>query len=166
MNKYRPIRTGGSQLKTILIIYHSHSGNVEEMAYAVKKGIEKSKGFQVEMKKAQDASWDDLKNAAGVAIGTPDYFDYMAGTVKDFFDRVFYPSQSKVKGSLTANMPCVFFVSGGTGGMPAIESLQKIGLAFKFNVIEYINIGSKLTAGILTKCEDLGEKLAIESLHR
>jgi len=150
----------------ILIIYHSHSGNVEEMAYAVKRGIEKTKGFQVEMKKAQEATWDDLKNAAGIAIGSPDYFDYMAGTVKDFFDRTFYPSQSKVKGSLTTNIPCVFFVSGGTGGMPAIESLQKIGLAFKFNVIDYINAGSKLTAELLMKCEDLGEKLANKTLHR
>ena len=153
-------------MDSILIVYHSHNGNVEEMAYAVKRGIEKHKDFQVKLKKAQEATWDDLKNAAGIAIGTPDYFDYMAGTVKDFFDRTFYPSQSKVKGSLTANMPCVFFVSGGTGGMPAMESLQKIGEAFKFNVIDYINAGSKLTAELLAKCEDLGEILANETLHR
>ncbi len=154
-------------MKNILIIYHSQSGIVEKMAYAVKVGVESvDESLQVELKKAQDAGWDDLKMADGIAVGTPDYFDYMAGTVKDFFDRTFYPSQSRIEGSLTTNLPCVFFVSGGTGGMPAIESLQKIGLAFKFNVIDYINGGSKLTAGLITKCEDLGKKLATESLHR
>jgi multimeric flavodoxin WrbA len=153
-------------LDSILIIYHSHSGNVEEMAYAVKRGIEKTKSFQVKLKKAQDATWDDLKMAAGIAIGTPDYFDYMAGTVKDFFDRTFYPSQSKIKGSLTSNKPCVFFVSGGTGGEPAIESLKKISLAFKFEVIDYITVGSKLTTELLMKCENLGEKLATNILHQ
>ena len=153
-------------MDSILIIYHSQSGNVEEMAYAVKRGIEKTKCFQVELKKAQDATWDDLKKAAGIAIGTPDYFDYMAGTVKDFFDRTYYPSQSKISGSLTANMPCVFFVSGGTGGEPAIESLKRISLAFKFNIIDYIGGGARLTTELLMKCEDLGEKLATKTLHR
>ena len=150
----------------ILIIYHSQSGNVEEMAYAVKRGIEKTKGFLVEMKKAQDATWEDLQEAAGIAIGTPDYFDYMAGTVKDFFDRTFYPSQSKIKGSLTANLPSVFFVSGGTGGEPAVESLKKIGAAFKFKVIDYVSGSSKLTPELLIQCEDLGEKLATRILHQ
>ncbi len=42
------------------------------------------------------------------AVGSPDYFSYMAGAVKDFFDRTFYPSQGKVAGK-----PCVLFVSGG-----------------------------------------------------
>jgi multimeric flavodoxin WrbA len=107
-------------LSRILIIYHSQGGMVEEMAYAVKKGIEKTQGVKAVLKKAQDATWDDLKDAAGIAIGTPDYFDYMAGTIKDFFDRTFYPSQSKIKGSLTVNLPCIFFVSGGTGGKPAV----------------------------------------------
>lgn len=153
-------------MDSILIIYHSQSGNVKEMAYAVKRGIEKTRAFQVELKKAQDATWNDLKKAAGIAIGTPDYFDYMAGMVKDFFDRTYYPSQSKIKGSFTANMPCIFFVSGGTGGVPAIESLKKISLAFKFNVIDYIGVGARLTPELLLKCEDLGEKLATKTLHR
>lgn len=153
-------------MDSILVIYHSHSGNVEEMAYAVKRGIEKTKAFRVELKKAQDATWDDLKEAVGIAIGTPDYFDYMAGTVKDFFDRTFYPSQSKIEGSLTANLPSVFFVSGGAGGEPAIESLKKISKAFKFNVIDYVSGGSKSTPELLIKCEELGEKLATKILHQ
>ncbi len=150
----------------ILIVYHSQSGVVEKMAYAVKKGVTKVKGAEAVLKKAQDATWDDLKDSAGIAVGTPDYFDYMAGTVKDFFDRTFYPSQSKIRGSLTADLPCVFFVSGGTGGEPAIESLKKIGKAFRFNVLDYVSGGAKLNDELLIKCEDLGEKIASRIIDR
>lgn len=147
-------------MKNILIIYHSQSGIVEKMAYAVKMGLERiDESLQVELKKAQDAGWDDLKMADGIAIGTPDYFDYMAGTVKDFFDRTFYPSQSRIEGSLTASLPCVFFISGGLGGEPVIESLQKISTAFKFKVIDYVAAGPKLKAEIINRCEELGKKL-------
>ncbi|MDD4363093.1 MAG: hypothetical protein PHD33_02650 [Atribacterota bacterium] len=152
-------------MDSILIIYHSQGGIVEKMAYALKKGIEKTNKFQVEIKNAEDASWDDLKKAKGFAVGTPDYFDYMAGTIKDFFDRTFYPSQSKIIGSLTANLPCVFFASGGTGGKPAIDSLTQIGKYFKFDIIDYLSVGSKLTPEILKKSEDLGEKLAASVLN-
>jgi len=153
-------------LYNVLIVYHSHSGIVEKMAFAVKKGIEKNKELQVEMKKAQDATWEDIKKASGLAVGTPDYFDYMAGTVKDFFDRTFYPSQSKVKGSLTANIPCVFFVSGGTGGEPAVKSLKKIGQVFRFNIIDYVAGGREFDEDFLLKCEKLGGKLGDNILHK
>ena len=153
-------------MDNILIIFHSQNGTVEEMAHAVKKGVEKTKGYSVIFKKAQDATWQDLKEADGIAIGTPDYFDYMAGTVKDFFDRTFYLSQSKIKGSLVADIPCVFFTSGGTGGMPAVESLKYIAQAFKFRIIDYVAISPKLTPEYLLQCEALGERLGKAALEK
>ena len=146
----------------ILIIYHSEAGIVKKMAYTIKKGIENSNNFEVIMKTAEQADQEDLRTASGIAIGTPDYFDYMAGSVKDFFDRTFYAVQSKIRGSLTANIPCVFFVSGGTGGGPALESLKKIGSYFKFNIIDYVASGPRFTDDVLNKCELLGERLVEE----
>ena len=40
-----------------------------------------------------------------IAVGTPDYFSYMAGGLKDFFDRTYYPTQDQVTGK-----PCAIFV--------------------------------------------------------
>lgn len=144
----------------ILIVYHSEEGIIHKMAEAIKEGIESSNSFEVIMKIAEQANQEDLKAASGIAIGTPDYFDYMAGSVKDFFDRTFYAVQSKIRGSLTANMPCVFFVSGGTGGGPALESLKKIGSNFRFNIIDYVVSGPRINEDILEKCKLLGRKLA------
>lgn len=149
-------------MKKILIVYYSQSGIVREMAYAIKKGIEKDGSFEVIIKTAEQANRDDLLNASGIAIGTPDYFDYMAGTVKDFFDRTFYSVQSRIRGSLTANLPCVFFVSGGTGGAPALESLKKISTSFRFKIIDHVTSGSQLTEDVINRCESLGKKLTEE----
>jgi flavorubredoxin len=53
----------------------------------------------------------------------------MAGGLKDFFDRTFYPTQGQV-----TDKPCVIFVTHGGGGS-ARESVQKIARSFKFKEI-------------------------------
>lgn len=146
-------------MKNILIIYHSEGGIVEKMASSIKRGIENlQKDLQVELKYAQDANWDDLKAAAGIAIGTPDYFDYMAGTVKDFLTEHIFPAKAKLR-EVWLRVCHVCFASGGTGGEPALESLEKIGKYFKFNIVDNITSGPELTPEIAKKCEKAGGKL-------
>jgi flavodoxin len=70
-------------MKNILIVYHSQSGNTESMARAVAEGA-KEAGANVTLKKAAEADTNDLMNCDLLAIGTPNYFSYMAGMVKDF----------------------------------------------------------------------------------
>jgi len=78
-------------MKKILIVYYSLGGNTKSAAEAVAKGCEES-GAQVVLKEGLKATEKDLLGCDGLAIGTPDYFSYMAGGLKDFFDRTFYPS--------------------------------------------------------------------------
>ncbi|GAH21904.1 unnamed protein product, partial [marine sediment metagenome] len=75
----------------VLVIYHSQTGNTEKMAKAVAEGARRVSGTEVILKKAAEATLEDLIGSSGIAIGSPDYFSYMAGTIKDFFDRTFYP---------------------------------------------------------------------------
>ncbi|NLL61743.1 MAG: flavodoxin [Candidatus Atribacteria bacterium] len=150
----------------ILIIYGSEGGIVEKMAQTVREGIMETDGFEVILKKAEEASQDDLRAVSGIAIGTPDYFDYMAGTVKGFFDRTFYPVQSKIRGSLTADLPCVLFASGGTGGEPALASLKKISRAFKFNIVDTVASGARFTEEVKEQSFLLGKRLAEEIKKR
>ncbi len=139
----------------VLVIYHSQSGNTEKMAKAVTKGAKKVSGTEIILKKATEATLEDLISSSGIAIGSPTYFGYMAGGVKDFFDRTFYPSQGKVTGK-----PCVLFVSGGGGGKPALESLKRMCESFKFKQIGEVTAGGKPSPGVITECEKLGEQLA------
>ena len=113
----------------ILIVYHSQSGNTKAAAEAVAQGAEQVSGSQVIIKEGLHATVEDLLSCDAIAVGTPDYFSYMAGGLKDFFDRTYYPTQ----GSVT-DKPCGIFVTHGGGGK-AVESVKKICTTFKFNII-------------------------------
>src|SRR3972149_5029476 len=107
-------------MKKILVIYHSQTGNTEAMAKAIAEGG-KGAGATVTLKKAADADVNDLLNCDAVVIGTPNYFSYMAGMVKDFFDRVWGPVGGQME-----NKPYVVFGSYGGGQLPAIEGVERI----------------------------------------
>jgi flavorubredoxin len=142
-------------MKKILVIYHSQSGNTEAMAKAVAEGG-KGAGATVTLKKAPDAGVEDLLGCDAVVIGTPNYFSYMAGMIKDFFDRVW----GTVRGQLE-NKPYAVFGSYGGGGLPAIESVEKIcdGLGMK-KINDSIGVQRTPTAENLKACKELGKKLA------
>src|SRR4030042_1774437 len=142
-------------MKKILVIYHSQTGNTEAMAKAIADSA-KAPGVTVTLKKAVDAGVDDLMGCDAVILGTPNYFSYMAGMVKDFFDRVWFTVRGKME-----NKPYVVFGSYGGGGMPAIESVEKIceGLGMK-KMFESIGVQRTPTAENLKACKELGKKLA------
>ncbi len=142
-------------MKNILIVYHSQTGNTEAMAKAVADGATKA-GATVALKKAPDAGIDDLMGCDAVIFGTPNNFSYMAGMVKDFFDRVWFTVREKMQ-----DKPYAVFGSYGGGGMPAIESVEKIceGLKMK-KVLDSIGIQRTPTDENLKACRELGEKLA------
>ncbi|MGE5308646.1 MAG: flavodoxin family protein [Deltaproteobacteria bacterium] len=137
-----------------LVVYHTETGNTEKLALAVKEGIEAG-GVTVILKKAPDATLEDLLSSNGYCFGTPDYFSYMAGTLKDFFDRTFYPSRDKVTGR-----PYVCFVSHGGGGA-AFSSLEKLAEWFKLKqVTKPLLVQDKPQKADLEKAKELGKKLA------
>jgi len=116
-------------MTTILIVYHSQSGNTRTAAEIVSGAANRISETEVVVKEALNATAEDLLSCDAIAIGTPDYFSYMAGGLKDFFDRTFYPTQGYV-----TNKPCVIFLTHGGGGR-AVESVKNICGSFKFSLI-------------------------------
>jgi multimeric flavodoxin WrbA len=115
--------------KRVLVIYHSLGGNTEAAAALVAAGAESVAGVTAVVKKAQEAGPDDLRRCDGYCFGTPDYFSYMAGMLKDFFDRTFYPTQGELD-----NRPCAIFVTHGGGGK-ASTSVEQICRSFRLRRI-------------------------------
>jgi len=139
----------------ILIVYHTQSGNTEAMAKAVAEGA-KGAGATVVLKKAPEASADDVLSADIVAIGTPNYFGYMAGMIKDFFDRVWATIRDKV-----ADKPYVTFGSKGGGGAQALESVERICDGLKMvRAAEGVMATRQPTPEVIAQCKELGKKLA------
>jgi len=143
----------------ILIVYHSQTGGTEKMAGAVAAGASSIGGTEVILKKAADASLEDLLSCDGLAVGTPENFGYMSGAVKDFFDRTFYPAEGKV-----FRKPYVVFISAGNDGTGALSSIERIALGFQFKKV-YEPVIARMSKGgvtdeILARCRELGQTIA------
>ncbi|MEN6487874.1 MAG: flavodoxin domain-containing protein, partial [Smithella sp.] len=61
----------------ILVVYHSQTGHTQKMAEAVAEGANTIENTEVILKKANEATLDDLLSCNGLAIGTPENFGYM-----------------------------------------------------------------------------------------
>jgi flavorubredoxin len=142
-------------MKKVLIVYHTQSSNTEAMAKAVYEGA-KAAGAQAVLKKAVDANAEDVLGCDIIAIGTPNYFGYMAGMVKDFFDRVWATIRDKV-----ASKPYVTFGSKGGGGSQAVDSVDRICDGLKMIKAFVGPLATRQpTAEILAECRELGSKMA------
>jgi multimeric flavodoxin WrbA len=140
----------------ILIIYHSQTGHTEQMAQAVADGAQAIEETTVILKRAGEATLEDLLAADGLAVGTPENFGYMSGMVKDFFDRTFYGAQDKV-----FRKPYVVFISAGNDGTGTLRAIERIALGYKFkNVFTPVIARGTITEEVLEQCRELGGTLA------
>jgi multimeric flavodoxin WrbA len=140
----------------ILIVYHSQTGKTEKMARAVADGAKAIDNTEVILKKAGEATLDDLLSCSGLAIGTPENFGYMSGMIKDFFDRTYNEAQDKV-----FRKPYVVFISAGNDGTGALRAIERIALGYKFkSVFTPVVAKGNITEEILEQCRELGGTLA------
>jgi multimeric flavodoxin WrbA len=144
----------------ILIIYHSLTGHNKAMAEAVQEGA-KEAGAKADLEKAKDAEPKDILGYDAVVFGSPTYFGYMAGALKNFFEKAFSDLEKEDR-----QMPYAVFGCGGSqGGGPAIASIEKIcdGFGGKFGkfrfkkVAEAISATQSPTPQDLDRCKELGK---------
>ena len=91
-----------------------------------------------------------------VIFATPENFGYMAGAMKDFFDRTFYPCQGRLEG-----MPFAVVVGAGNDGTGALGALRRIVRGFPLNETqEPIVCNRPLDEEVLSRCEELGATMA------
>ena len=81
-----PTQAADPQPVTVLVVYHSASGNTEKMAQGVAEGAKAVSGTKVVLKRVSEATADDLLSSDAVIVGSPVYFGNMSGEVKTFFD--------------------------------------------------------------------------------
>ncbi|MEM1554757.1 MAG: NAD(P)H-dependent oxidoreductase [Thermoproteota archaeon] len=149
----------------VLILYYSKTGNVEALAKAVAEGVEKVEDAKAELKRVEHANVEDLVSCDAVAFGSPNYFNYMAGLMKDFFDRA-WNIREKVFGK-----PAAAFTCGGSSSNAALLSIERIFPAFRMEkVVEGIAWGLRDQGSPfekdLSELKRLGEALAKAAKER
>lgn len=71
---------------TVLVAYHSVTGNTERMAQGVAEGAKGVPGTIAVLKRVGEVTADELFSADALVVGSPVYWSNMAGQVKTFFD--------------------------------------------------------------------------------
>jgi multimeric flavodoxin WrbA len=145
-------------MSDILIIFHSQTGNTEKLAESVSRGVEAAENARAVFKRAADATVQDLKNCKAVIICSPEYFGYMAGAVKDFFDRTY--DELKDDPRIWKKPYCVV-ISAGNDGTFALNHIERICKGYRFKKVQDpIICKGQITEEMLARCRELGSTVA------
>ena len=144
--------------KTLLLIAHAPSENTKKLVNAVIKGATHPDVTDINLvcRSPLDTQPEYIISAQAVIIGTTENLGYMAGLIKDVFDRCYYPCLDKTQG-----MPFTFYVRAGhdgTGTRRAIESITT-GLRWKL-VQEPLICRGEFQPEFIDQCEELGLSMA------
>jgi multimeric flavodoxin WrbA len=137
----------------ILIVYASQSGHAQSLADAVEQGA-RAEGGEVRKLHGTLAGLDDLLWCGALVIVTPENFGYMAGAVKDFFDRTFEPAQGRV-----SNLPYALIVRAGNDGTFARGAVERIARGYPLKSVAEPILWVGESEAPIAACVELGQML-------
>jgi multimeric flavodoxin WrbA len=141
----------------IIVIYHSQQyGSTKILAEALAEGAREAK-VEVKLVNTNErrVTLEEFMAADAVAIGTPDYFSYVAGTIKTFFDDMYLWDQAgkPVKGKSAV----LFFSCGGGGKVKG--PLESLAHRFFQQVGETVRCDRPISNESKKRCLVLGKEL-------
>ncbi len=145
-------------IKNLLMVYHSEGGETQKLAQSIIKGIKMQTvpTLNISIQDSINVKANKVLEADAVILGTSENFGYMAGAMKHFFDRIYYPCLEKKRG-----LPYALFVRAGNDGSGAVASIEKIALGLAWRRISTPLIFSgEITRFDLLKCEEFGATIA------
>lgn len=160
--------TPGVSMRTLLIVFHSLTGGTRQMAEAAARGARSEAGVRVRLLTAGEASGDDMVGADGYIFATPENLAALAGRMKDFFDRAYYPALERINGRPYASLICA-----GSDGTNAVRQIVRIATGWRLRAIaepiiicthaqtpEAILAPKTIVPGDLARCAELGTAMA------
>jgi multimeric flavodoxin WrbA len=152
----------------LLIVVHSNTGGTLQMAQAAADAAAAEPGVSLRLLHAAAAQSADVLAAQGYIFATPETLAAMAGLMKDFFDRCYYPVLECLNGRPYAALICA-----GNDGTNAARQLERIVTGWRLKRIAaplIIRTGAQTPAEILapkrigpkdlSACAELGATLA------
>ena len=94
-----------------LVCYYTRTGNTHKMAARIAEGL-KSRGIEVELKKAEDTDADDLPAYDCLVFGSPTYYGSMAWPLKKLLDES-VKHHRKLKGKVGGAFASSANIGGG-----------------------------------------------------
>lgn len=149
----------------LLIVWHSRTGATRAMAEAARDGA--SGEGEVRLVAADATEPADLLAAQGYIFACPENLAAMSGTMKEFFDRCYYPLLGRIEGRAYATL-----IAAGSDGGGAQRQLDRIATGWRLRRVaeplivntaaqtpEAILALKSLLASELERCRALGQAL-------
>jgi multimeric flavodoxin WrbA len=144
--------------KKLIIIAHAPSENTNRMLQAVIKGANHPDITNVNVRYIAplDTRAEDIKSAQAVIIGTTENLGYMAGLIKDVFDRCYYDCLDHTQGLAFA-----FYIRAGHDGTGTRRALETITTGLRWRLVqEPLICKSDFDEEFIVQCEELGLTMA------
>ncbi|MCD6680386.1 MAG: NAD(P)H-dependent oxidoreductase [Burkholderiaceae bacterium] len=106
------------------------TGGTQQLAEALAEGALEERGTEVVSLRADQAHADDVLAAQAFVFATPENLASMAGMMKDFFDRTYYPVLGRIDG-----LPYATLVCAGTDGAGAARQVARIATGWRLKEI-------------------------------
>lgn len=158
INPASPATRPMQSAKKLLFIAHAPSENTKRMAEAVIAGATNSDIANVDVQclAPLETQPDDIISANAIIIGTTENLGYMAGLIKDVFDRCYYPCLEKTQG-----MPFAFYVRAGHDGTGTRRAIESITTGLRWRLVqEPLICRGEFKEEFIAQCENLGLTMA------
>jgi len=155
-------------MKQLLIVYHSVTGGAAQMAAAAAAGAAGTEGVETRLVTATAAGPQALLECDGYLFVCPENLAAIAGLMKDFFDRTYYPVLERVNGRPYATLICA-----GSDGSNAARQIERIATGWRLREIapplivcthaqtpEAIMRPKQIGAPELARCREIGATMA------
>ena len=155
-------------MKTLLIVFHSLTGGSRQMAEAATEGASTEPEVMVRLLTASGAGPEDVLAADGYIFVTPENLAAIAGRMKDFFDRTYYPALDRINGRPYATLICA-----GSDGQNAARQIARIAMGWRLRQVadpliicthaqtpQAIQAPKSIGAADLLVCRNIGEAIA------
>lgn len=144
------------------------TGGTRQLVDAFGEGAATQDGVALVVRRADEAGPADLVAADAVLFATPENLASMAGMMKDFFDRSYYPALGRVEGKPYATLVCA-----GSDGQGAARQIARIATGWRMKPVaaplvvithaqtpEAIMAPKRIDAASLARAHELGAAMA------
>lgn len=155
-------------MKTLLVVFHSLTGGTRQMAEAALQGAADVAETHPRVLIADEAGANDVLAADAYIFATPENLAALAGRMKDFFDRTYYPALDRINGR-----PYAILVCAGSDGQNAVRQIDRIATGWRLRRVaepivvcthaqtpETILAPKTIAPADLLRCRELGAALA------
>ena len=155
-------------MKKLLIVYQSLTGGAAQMAAAATAGAAGAEGVETRLMTAAAAGPQTLLESDGYLFVCPENLAAIAGLMKDFFDRSYYPVLDRLIGRPYATLICA-----GSDGSNAARQIERIATGWRLRAIapplivcthaqtpEEILRPKQIDDAELAQCREIGATLA------